>query len=196
MTRVEEVTSAPEMLGGRVKTLHPRIHAGILARRDLPEDVDTLAEHAIEPIDLVCVNLYPFASFAGRRGIAESEALEMIDVGGPSMLRAAAKNFSHVIPVCRPEQYDLVLDELRVDGALSYETRHMLATQAFATTAAYDATIAAWFGETELFPQQLTLSFQKIADLAYGENPHQRAAYYAEDGLRRHLLSRVEQLTP
>jgi phosphoribosylaminoimidazolecarboxamide formyltransferase/IMP cyclohydrolase len=194
VTRVEEVTSAPEMLGGRVKTLHPRIHAGILARRDLPEDVDTLAEHSIEPIDLVCVNLYPFASFAGRRGIAEGEAIEMIDVGGPSMLRAAAKNFAHVIPVCRPEQYDLVLDELRVDGSLSYETRHMLATQAFAMTAAYNATIAAWFGETELFPQQLTLSFQKVADLSYGENPHQRAAYYAEDGLRRHLLSRVEQL--
>jgi phosphoribosylaminoimidazolecarboxamide formyltransferase/IMP cyclohydrolase len=194
VTRVEEVTAAPEMLGGRVKTLHPRIHAGILARRDLQEDVDTLAEHEIEPFDLVCVNLYPFASVANRRGVTETEAVEMIDVGGPSMLRAAAKNFFHVIPVCRPEQYDLVLDELRVDGTLSYETRHMLATQAFATTASYDATISAWFGEAELFPQQLTLSFQKVADLAYGENPHQRAAYYAEEGLRRHLLSRVEQL--
>jgi phosphoribosylaminoimidazolecarboxamide formyltransferase/IMP cyclohydrolase len=194
VTRVEEVTAAPEMLGGRVKTLHPRIHAGILARRDLPEDVATLAEHEIEPFDLVCVNLYPFASVAGRRGVTESEAVEMIDVGGPSMLRAAAKNYFHVIPVCRPEQYDLVLDELRVDGALSAETRHRLATEAFATTAAYDATIAAWFGETELFPARLTLSFQKVADLAYGENPHQRAAYYAEEGPRRHLLSRVEQL--
>jgi phosphoribosylaminoimidazolecarboxamide formyltransferase/IMP cyclohydrolase len=110
------------------------------------------------------------------------------------MLRAAAKNFVHVIPMCRPEQYDLVLDELRVDGTLSLDTRHMLATQAFATTASYDAAIAAWFGDIELFPQQLTLSFHKVADLAYGENPHQRAAYYAEEGLRRHLLSRVEQL--
>ncbi len=194
VTRVEEVTAAPEMLDGRVKTLHPRIHAGILARRDLPDDVATLAEHGIEPFDLVCVNLYPFASVAGRRGVTEAEAIEMIDVGGPSMLRAAAKNFAYVVPVCKPGQYQLVLDELRVDGDLSTETRHMLATEAFATTASYDATIAAWFGETDLFPAQLTLSFQKVADLAYGENPHQRSAYYAEEGLRRHLLSRVEQL--
>jgi phosphoribosylaminoimidazolecarboxamide formyltransferase/IMP cyclohydrolase len=194
VTRVEEVTAAPEMLGGRVKTLHPRIHAGILARRDLQEDLDTLATHEIEPFDLVCVSLYPFASVAGRRGVTEAEAIEMIDVGGPSMLRAAAKNFMHVIPVCRPEQYDLVLDELRTDGGLSHDTRHMLATQAFATTASYDAAIAQWFGDVELFPQQLTLSFNKVADLSYGENPHQRAAYYAEEGLRRHLLSRVEQL--
>jgi phosphoribosylaminoimidazolecarboxamide formyltransferase/IMP cyclohydrolase len=110
------------------------------------------------------------------------------------MLRAAAKNFAHVIPVCSPAQYDLVLDELRTDGALSAATRHMLATKAFAMTAAYDATIAAWFGESEVFPEQLTLSFRKVADLSYGENPHQRAAYYAEEGSRRHLLSRVEQL--
>src|SRR5262249_9007948 len=105
VTRVEEVTAAPEMLGGRVKTLHARIHAGIPARRDLQEDLDTLAAHDIEPFDLVCVNLYPFGSVAGRRGVTESEAVEMIDVGGPSMLRAAAKNFFHVIPVCRPGQY-------------------------------------------------------------------------------------------
>jgi phosphoribosylaminoimidazolecarboxamide formyltransferase/IMP cyclohydrolase len=194
VTRVEEVTAAPEMLGGRVKTLHPRIHAAILARRDLPEDVETLAEHEIEPFDLVCVNLYPFASVAGTRGASEAEAIEMIDVGGPSMLRAAAKNFAHVIPVCAPDQYELVLDELRTDGGLSTGTRHMLATTAFATTAAYDATIAAWFAEPEVFPTQLTLSFRKVGDLSYGENPHQRAAYYAEEGSRRHLLSRVEQL--
>ena len=110
VTRVEEVTSAPEMLGGRVKTLHPRIHAGILARRDLQEDVDTLAAHEIEPFDLVCVNLYPFTSVAGRRGAGEDEVIEMIDVGGPSMLRAAAKNFAHVAAVCRPEQYEPVLE--------------------------------------------------------------------------------------
>ena len=103
MTRVEEVTEAPEMLGGRVKTLHPRIHAGILARRDLPEDTATLAEHDIEPIDLVCVSLYPFTSVAGRRGATEAEVVEMIDVGGPSMLRAAAKNFAHVAAVSSPD---------------------------------------------------------------------------------------------
>jgi phosphoribosylaminoimidazolecarboxamide formyltransferase / IMP cyclohydrolase len=195
VTRVEEVTAAPEMLGGRVKTLHPRIHAGILARRDLQEDVDTLTAHEIEPFDLVCVNLYPFAAVAGRRGTTEAEAIEMIDVGGPSMLRGAAKNFMHVIPVCRPDQYELVLAELRTDGAVSRPTRHMLATAAFSTTAAYDASIAAWFGETDVFPEQLTLTFHKVDDLAYGENPHQRAAYYAEEGARRHLLSRVEQLS-
>ncbi len=192
--RVEELTASPEMLGGRVKTLHPRIHAAILARRDLPEDLETLAEHEIEPFDLVCVNLYPFASISGKRGVSEAEVVEMIDVGGPSMLRAAAKNFAHVIPICAPDQYEPVLGELRMDGALSAMTRHMLATTAFATTAAYDATIAAWFGEAEVFPDQLTLSFRKISELSYGENPHQRAAYYAEEGARRHLLSRVEQL--
>jgi len=107
------VIDVPQMLGGRVKTLHPRIHAGILARRDNPEDVDTLAKHAIEPFDIVCVNLYPFEVVAARQGATEAEAVEMIDVGGPSMLRGAAKNFAHVAAVCRPERYGFVLDELR-----------------------------------------------------------------------------------
>jgi phosphoribosylaminoimidazolecarboxamide formyltransferase/IMP cyclohydrolase len=194
VTRVEEVTAAPEMLGGRVKTLHPRIHAGILARRNLQEDVDTLAEHGIEPFDLVCVNLYPFSTVAGRLGVSEADTVEMIDVGGPSMLRAAAKNFVHVAAVCRPEQYEPVLDELRSQGDLTLELRRSLAGEAFATTAAYDAAITRWFGETESFADQLTVSFEKVSDLAYGENPHQRAAYYRELGARRHLLSNVEQL--
>src|SRR3984885_14021753 len=132
VTRVEEVTAAPEMLGGRVKTLHPRIHAGILARRDVQEDMDTLAEHEIEPIDLVCVNLYPFTSVAARLGVDESEAVEMIDVGGPSMLRAAAKNYAHVAAVSRPEEYEPVLEELRSRGELSLELRRSLANEAFA----------------------------------------------------------------
>jgi phosphoribosylaminoimidazolecarboxamide formyltransferase/IMP cyclohydrolase len=183
------------MLGGRVKTLHPRIHAGILARRDLEEDRHTLAEHEIEPFDLVCVNLYPFADVAGRRGVTEAEVVEMIDVGGPSMLRAAAKNFPHVIAVSRVEQYEPVLGELRERGGeVSLESRRALAAQAFATTAAYEATIANWFGDVELFLEQLTLTFRKVTDLSYGENPHQRAAFYCEAGARRHLLSRVEQL--
>ena len=194
VTRVEEVTEAPEMLGGRVKTLHPRIHAGILARRDLPEDTATLAEHDIEPIDLVCVSLYPFTSVAGRRGATEAEVVEMIDVGGPSMLRAAAKNFAHVVAVSSPDQYDVVLGELREHGEVSLDTRRELARAAFATTAAYEAAIANWFGEMEQFPEQLTLTFQKVTDLSYGENPHQAAAYYREEGARRHLLSKVEQL--
>jgi phosphoribosylaminoimidazolecarboxamide formyltransferase / IMP cyclohydrolase len=194
VTRVEEVTSAPEMLGGRVKTLHPRIHAGILARRDLAEDTATLAEHEIEPFDVVCVNLYPFASVAGRRGVSEAEVVEMIDVGGPSMLRAAAKNFAHVAAVSSEDQYELVLTDLREHDEVTLETRQRLAREAFETTSAYEAAIANWFGDTEPFPEQLTLAFRKVADLSYGENPHQSAAYYQELGARRHLLSRVDQL--
>ena len=193
VTRVEEVTGAPELLGGRVKTLHPAIHAGILARRELDEDLQALAEQGIEPFDLVCVNLYPFSSLAGRLGVDEADLIELIDVGGPSLLRGAAKNFAYVAPVCRPEQYDPVLAELR-EGGLSAETRRALAAEAFALTAAYDAAIARWFAEDEFFPDQLTLTFRKVTDLAYGENPHQTAAYYEEVGSRKHLLSRVNQL--
>jgi phosphoribosylaminoimidazolecarboxamide formyltransferase/IMP cyclohydrolase len=194
VTRVESLTDVPELLGGRVKTLHPRIHAGILARRDREDDAATLEEHAIEPFDLVCVNLYPFEEAATRRGVTEDEAVELIDVGGPSMLRGAAKNFAHVAPVCRPEQYEPLLGELRTDCRIGEATRRQLAAEAFATTAAYDAAIAAWFAEVEQFPSRLTLAFTKELDLAYGENPHQHAAYYRENGTRRHLLSRVEQL--
>ncbi len=182
------------MLGGRVKTLHPRIHAGILARRDDDEDVATLAEHEIRPFDLVCVNLYPFTQVVARRGVSEEDAVEMIDIGGPSMLRAAAKNFAHVAPVCRPDQYAIVLKELREHGTLALETRRWLATEAFATTAAYEAAIARWFTDVEAFPERLIPAFTKVLDLTYGENPHQRAAYYAETAARVHLLSRVQQL--
>ena len=191
---VETLTEFPEMLGGRVKTLHPRIHAGILARRDDDEDVATLAQHGIAPFDLVCINLYPFEQVAAKKGVTEEDAVEMIDVGGPSMLRGAAKNFAHVAPVCRPERYGFVLDELRAQGSLSFETRRELAAEAFATTAAYEAAIATWFSEREAFPETLVVALEKVVDLSYGENPHQRAAYYAEGGARTHLLSRAEQL--
>jgi phosphoribosylaminoimidazolecarboxamide formyltransferase / IMP cyclohydrolase len=191
---VESLTDSPEMLGGRVKTLHPRIHAGILARRDIDQDMATLEEHDIEPFDLVCINLYPFERVAARKGVTEEEAVEMIDVGGPSMLRGAAKNFAHVAPVSRPERYGFVLDELREKGSLSLETRRELAAEAFATTAAYEAAIATWFSDREAFPETIVLPLEKVLDLSYGENPHQRAAYYAERGSRAHLLSRVEQL--
>jgi phosphoribosylaminoimidazolecarboxamide formyltransferase/IMP cyclohydrolase len=191
---VEDLTDMPELLGGRVKTLHPRIHAAILARRDRDDDLHALDEHEIEPFDLVCVNLYPFEAVAARRGTREEDAVEMIDVGGPAMLRAAAKNFAHVAPVCRPEQYDGVLSELRAAGRLGDDTRRRLAAEAFATTAAYEAAIARWFGEREAFPPTLTLAFERVRELVYGENPHQRAAFYAERGARRHVLSMVEQL--
>jgi phosphoribosylaminoimidazolecarboxamide formyltransferase/IMP cyclohydrolase len=193
-TPVEELTEIPEMLGGRVKTLHPRIHAAILARRDHPDDLAALDEHDISPFDLVCVGLYPFAQIASRHGVTEEDAVEMIDIGGPSMLRGAAKNFAHVAPVCRPERYPRVLEELRENGELADETRRELAAEAFATTAAYEAAIATWFLGRQSFPELFIPSFHKVTDLAYGENPHQRAAYYAEEGARRHLLSRVEQI--
>jgi phosphoribosylaminoimidazolecarboxamide formyltransferase/IMP cyclohydrolase len=192
--RVEEITGVAEMLGGRVKTLHPLIHAAILARRDQDEDVATLEQNEIRPFDLVCVNLYPFSEIAGRYGVREEEAVEMIDIGGPSMLRGAAKNFAHVAPVCRPERYADIVGELREHGGLSVSTRRALAAEAFATTAAYEAAIARWFGDVEAFPQTLVTGFNKVMDLRYGENPHQRGAYYAEQGARIHLLSRVEQL--
>jgi phosphoribosylaminoimidazolecarboxamide formyltransferase / IMP cyclohydrolase len=192
--RVEELTGVAEMLGGRVKTLHPNIHAAILARRDHPEDVATLEQQEIEPFDLVCVNLYPFSEVAGRYGVREEEAVEMIDVGGPSMLRGAAKNFAHCAPVCRPDRYAAIVAELREGGELSLPTRRDLAAEAFATTAAYETAIARWFGDVEAFPETLVTAFTKVTDLRYGENPHQRGAYYAEQGARVHLLSRVEQL--
>ena len=192
--RVEDLTEIPELLGGRVKTLHPRIHAAILARRDHPDDLAALDEHDIRPFDLVCVNLYPFIQVVSRHGVKEEDAVEMIDIGGPSMLRAAAKNFAHVAPVCLPERYGTILAELRESGEIALETRRALAAEAFAVTAAYEAAIARWFADRDAFPELLIPSFEKVMNLVYGENPHQRAAFYAEAGARRHLLSRVGQL--
>jgi len=194
VTRVEEVTGFPELLGGRVKTLHPRIHAGILARRDVEDDLAALAEQDIELFDLVCIDLYPFERATNTPGSSWEDVVEMIDVGGPALLRAAAKSHAHVVPVCRPQDYDAVLEELRERGTTSEETRRRLAAAAFATTAAYDTAIARWFQRGEEHPERLTLAFDRILELSYGENPHQRAAYYAERGARTHLLSRVEQL--
>ncbi|MGZ4280504.1 MAG: bifunctional phosphoribosylaminoimidazolecarboxamide formyltransferase/IMP cyclohydrolase [Gaiellaceae bacterium] len=194
VTPVEDVTEVPELLGGRVKTLHPRIHAAILARQDRPDDQASLEEHEIEAFGLVCVNLYPFQDVVARRAVGEQDAVEMIDIGGPAMLRAAAKNFAHVAPVCRPERYPDVLTELRAKGELSLDTRRRLAAETFSVTAAYEAAIAAWFGAAESFPEAFQPVFAKEQDLAYGENPHQAAAYYSEVGARRHLLSMVTQL--
>ena len=194
VTEVSALTASPEMMGGRVKTLHPRIHAGILARRDEPDDVDALEENDIRPFDLVCVNLYPFGDIVARKDTTEEAAVEMIDIGGPAMLRAAAKNFVHVVPICSSEQYEFVLSELQSKGEISVTTRRELAAEAFAYTAAYEATIANWFADRESFPDKLIVPLRKVTDLSYGENPHQRGAYYVEAGARRHLLSRVDQL--
>jgi phosphoribosylaminoimidazolecarboxamide formyltransferase/IMP cyclohydrolase len=193
VTPVEELTGFAEMLGHRVVTLHPAVHGGILARRDVPGDVADLEAHGIAPIDLVCVNLYPFEDTVAQREVDWREAIEKIDVGGPAMLRAAAKNHAHVVPVCRPVDYEAVLGELRSTGEVSMETRRSLAARAFATTAAYDAAVAGWLQRDESLPEALVLAFEREHGLSYGENPHQRGAYYAERGTRRHLLSRVEQ---
>ena len=196
VTQVEEVTGFPEMLDGRVKTMHPRLMAGILARRDVPGHMSTIAEHGIEPIDMVVCSLYPFEEVAGQRGVEDAVVIENIDIGGPSMIRAAAKNHGGVAVVTSNEDYDGILEEMgQSDGALTTETLRDLAARAFHRTAHYDCVIASWFSETEGdFPDYVMRDYEKVLDLKYGENPHQRAAYYAEIGLRQHLLSEVEQL--
>ncbi|MGH9087575.1 MAG: bifunctional phosphoribosylaminoimidazolecarboxamide formyltransferase/IMP cyclohydrolase [Acidimicrobiales bacterium] len=172
-TPVAEVTGSPEMLGGRVKTLHPRIHGGILADRSVPGHLVDLAANDIEPIDLVVCNLYPFAS---------DPSVELIDVGGPTMVRAAAKNLAHVGVVTAPADYPAILEELRASGALSDETRHRLARAAFAHTAAYDAAIVEWLDCEDPLPPTLHLTLERAEVLRYGENPHQRGARYRAAG--------------
>mgnify|MGYP001791645767 FL=1 len=196
VTGISDVTGFPEILDGRVKTLHPNIHAGLLANRDIHEHMLTLKEHGIKPIDMVVVSLYPFEEVSGRRGVTEEEVIENIDIGGPTMIRAASKNFKSVAVVTDPRRYsDLIAEMKENDNQLGIDTLRELATQAFHTTAHYDFVIANWFSEGEAdFPPFQLLDFEKIQDLKYGENPHQRAAYYAEADARRHLLSRVTQL--
>ena len=178
---VSAVTGFPEMMDGRVKTLHPAVHGGLLARRDVPEHMRALADHGMSPIDLVAVNLYPFRETAARRNVASEDVIEQIDIGGPSMLRSAAKNFASVTVVVDPADYARVLDTFRADDD-DLDLRRLLAGKAFAHTAAYDAAIAAWFAEqrSEKFPEQVTVSFQRAQSLRYGENPGQSAAFYVE----------------
>jgi phosphoribosylaminoimidazolecarboxamide formyltransferase/IMP cyclohydrolase len=193
---ISDLTGFPEIMDGRVKTLHPKIYAGLLALRDDPAHMKAAEEHGVEFVDLVCVNLYPFERTANARGVSEAEVIENIDIGGPTMIRAAAKNFGFVAPVVSPESYDAVLAELReFDRRLSAPTRENLAAEAFAYTARYDTAIARWFQEKrEDFPPLMVRAFEKVLDLPYGENPHQRAAYYAQVGSRTHVLSMVAQL--
>ena len=191
---VDQVTGSPALLGGRVKTLHPKIHAAILARRDDESHRQDLEREGIEPIDLVAVNLYPFADAAASGAVGE-QLLENIDIGGVALLRAAAKNHAHVVAVCRPERYQAVLDELRERGEVSTETRRLLAAEAYSHTAAYDATIAQRLAKSAgvTFPDELTLSLRKVRDLRYGENPHQQAAFYAIHG-ESGAMTAMEQL--
>jgi phosphoribosylaminoimidazolecarboxamide formyltransferase/IMP cyclohydrolase len=193
---ITDLTGFPEIMDGRVKTLHPKLYAGLLAVRDNPEHIQAAEEHDVEFVDLVCVNLYPFERTAAMRGASEAEVIENIDIGGPTMIRAAAKNHAFAAPVVSPASYDAVLAELReTDRCLSPTTRESLAAEAFAYTARYDTAIARWFQEKrEDFPSLFVRAFEKVLDLPYGENPHQRAAYYEQVGARSHVLSMVSQL--
>jgi len=178
---IEQVTGFPEMMDGRVKTLHPNVHGGLLARRDHPGDVAALAQHGITPIDLVAVNLYPFRETVAKPGTTFEQAIEQIDIGGPSMLRSAAKNHADVIVVVDPEDYPMVLDALKGGGASS-DLRRALATKVFSHTAAYDTAILGYLSRSdEALPGRLGVVVERQQALRYGENPHQRAALYATD---------------
>ncbi len=194
---IEQFTGFPEIMDGRVKTLHPRLYAGLLARRDEDSHLQAAAEQEIEQVDLVCVNLYPFEQTVARGDAEDGEVIENIDIGGPTMIRAAAKNADFAAVVVDPADYHGVLGELRESGGrLSLHTRRRLAAKAFACTARYDAAIAAWFAaRTEQgFPAARSEAYEKVSDLRYGENPHQSAAFYARVGAPTHLLAGVEQL--
>ena len=215
---VAEVTGFPEMMNGRVKTLHPRIHGGILARRDVPAHLEALDTHGIPPIDLVVVALYPFEETVARSGVTLAEAIEQIDVGGPTMIRAAAKNHASVAVVTDPSQYAAVLDELKATGgSLGEATRAKLAQAAFRRTARYDAAIAQFLSSSEGasgapseaspsesageagarsgdFPERVVLNLERGALLKYGENPHQAAAFYRFDGGAAIGLAGMRQL--
>ena len=193
---VADFTGFPEIMDGRVKTLHPKLYAGLLAVRSNPEHLREAAEQGVEFVELVCVNLYPFERTAARAIATDEDVIENIDIGGPTMIRAAAKNYGYAAVVTSPESYDAVLDELRSSGGrLSMQTRESLAANAFATTARYDTAIARWFAERsdDDFPPLHVRAYEKVIDLSYGENPHQRAAYYTRVGARTHLLSMVRQ---
>ncbi|WP_322796526.1 bifunctional phosphoribosylaminoimidazolecarboxamide formyltransferase/IMP cyclohydrolase [Tepidiforma sp.] len=187
--KVEEITGFPEMLDGRVKTLHPAVHGGILARRDLPAHMEALAAHGIAPIDLVACNLYPFYATVTRPGgVPFAEAIENIDIGGPTLLRAAAKNHEAVLPVVDPADYDRIVEALR-SGAVPAELRRELAWKAFAHVAAYDAAVSEWLWQQTRpgeFPPRLSIPLERAQDLRYGENPHQRAAFYLDRSLAEH----------
>jgi phosphoribosylaminoimidazolecarboxamide formyltransferase/IMP cyclohydrolase len=197
---VSEFTGFPEMLDGRVKTLHPKVHGGILGRRGNPEHVRQMNQHGIEPIDLVVVNLYPFEQTVARPGCTLEDAIENIDIGGPTMLRSAAKNYTDVAVVVSPRDYGRVLDELRKTGEVSLKTRFELCRTVFLHTASYDSAISAWLNnqvpddEKTRFPNILTLHFEKVQNLRYGENPHQEGAFYREFGIKEPCVAHARQL--
>ena len=187
VTEIGDYTGFPEMLDGRVKTLHPKVHGGILARRDLPEHLATIEQHGIPTIDLVCVNLYPFRETVAKPNVTLDEAIENIDIGGPAMVRSSAKNYAGVAVITDPEDYPALLAEMLANnGALTLATRFGLAKKAFTHTARYDAAIANWLtslddaNQPQIFPSKLQLAFDRVETLRYGENPHQHAAFYRD----------------
>jgi phosphoribosylaminoimidazolecarboxamide formyltransferase/IMP cyclohydrolase len=207
VTEVADYTGFPEMLDGRVKTLHPKVHGGILARRDFPEHVAKLTEHGIPTIDMVVVNLYPFQQAVAKDSCTLEDAIENIDIGGPTMLRSAAKNHKDVVVVCDPADYGMVLAEMKgtsaAAGAVSYDTKFMLAKKVFAHTAQYDGAITNYLtslGEDKAhatraaYPQVLNMTFDKVQDMRYGENPHQSAAFYRDLAPAAGALASYKQL--
>ena len=192
---IDDLTGFPEMMEGRVKTLHPKVHGGLLADRSKPEHMAQAAEHGIGMIDMVVVNLYPFEATVAKPDVTLADAIENIDIGGPSMLRSAAKNHASVTVICDPLEYGFVLAEMRANGgATSFETRAHLAREVFRTTSAYDAVIYRYLSGEDEFPTDLRLRLDKVQGLRYGENPHQRAAFYRLADAPEHTLARAEQL--
>ncbi len=201
VTEIGDYTGFPEMLDGRVKTLHPKVHGGILARRDLPEHLATIEQHGIPTIDLVCVNLYPFRETVAKPNVTLDEAIENIDIGGPAMVRSSAKNYAGVAVVTDPEDYPALLTEMQGnDGALTLATRFGLAKKAFTHTARYDAAIANWLtslddaNQPQIFPSKLQLAFDRVEILRYGENPHQHAAFYRDPTPTHGTIAAYKQL--
>lgn len=198
VTEISDVTGFPECLDGRVKTLHPNVHAGILAMRSNPEHMIKLAELNIKPIDLVIVNLYPFKNTIMKDGVTREEAVENIDIGGPTMLRAAAKNYQDVAVIVDPADYSVVLEELKNSGEVSQETKFYLMQKVFMHTANYDAMIADYIKKQrndQTFPETLTMTFEKVQEMRYGENPHQRAAFYREPGKLEGSIAQANQIS-
>ncbi len=193
---IEEVTGFPEMMDGRVKTLHPKIHGGLLGRRDVSRHMEEMTASQITPIDFVCVNLYPFKETIMKPAVTEEEAIENIDIGGPSMLRSAAKNHSFVTAIVDPMDYPIVLSELREQGETTGATRKKLAAKVFRHTAAYDALIAQYLTDRvdEREPERLTLTFERKQDLRYGENSHQKAAFYETALPEKYSIAQAQQL--
>ena len=194
VTNISDVTGFPEICEGRVKTLHPKVHGGLLARRDKEDHMAQLAENGIETIDMVCVSLYPFEATIAKEGVTMEEAVENIDIGGPSMLRSAAKNYASVSVVCDPDDYAMVLEEIRECGNTKPETRLMLAAKAYTHTALYDSHIATYMRKAAGMNEKLFLNFDAVQSLRYGENPHQKAAFYRSSDEVSYSVAGARQL--